>query len=200
MPTLHRPPLACQALLAALTLLSPAWAAEPEGVTDDTATTAAAAGGGLLAAASSTWRHATDTRLYLEQGHWRVAFAPAAPHFRPSPEHEHVVALAVERQRDDLWLAGFSLFSNSFGQPSAYAYLGRRHDAIGGVRPLFFQWSAGVIYGYREPYHNKVPLNVHGFSPGALVGLGWQFDRRRSAVVHLLGDAALMFQFSIDLR
>ncbi|GEM_PF-451273 len=180
--------------------LAPAWAAEPEGHGEQLPGERSIGGSGLLATAGSVWRHATDTRLYRDDGHWRVAFAPMAPHFRPSEEHQHVVAVALERQRPDLWLAGLSLFSNSFGQPSAYAYIGRRHEAVMGVRPLFFQWSGGIIYGYRGAYADKVPLNVNGFSPGALVGLGWQFDRRRSAVVHLLGDAAVMLQLSVDLR
>jgi hypothetical protein len=41
---------------------------------------------------------------------------------------------------------------------------------------------------------------VNGFSPGALVSMGWQFERRASAAVHLLGDAGLMLQLSWDLR
>mgnify|MGYP002783788907 FL=1 len=204
-PMPHRPrsapaPWAALALCAATALPLPALAASSNEGTELMPGERAAGGSGLLVTASSVWRHATNPSLYLNDGHWRVAFAPAAPHFRPSAEHQDVFAVALERQRPDLWLAGLSLFSNSFGQPSAYAYVGRRHEALMDVRPLFFQWSGGIIYGYRGQYADKVPMNVGGFSPGLLVGLGWQFDRRRSAVVHLLGDAALMFQFSVDLR
>jgi hypothetical protein len=45
-----------------------------------------------------------------------------------------------------------------------------------------------------------VALNVAGFAPGALVGLGWQFDSNFAATVHLLGDAALMLQLSYDFH
>jgi hypothetical protein len=34
-----------------------------------------------------------------------------------------------------------------------------------------------MMYGYRGEFQNKVPLNYKGFSPGALVTLGWQFTR-----------------------
>jgi hypothetical protein len=133
-------------------------------------------------------------------GIWRAAVAPYAPHFRYSVEHKPVWAVAIERQRPDDWLAGFSYFRNSFGQPSAYAYVGKRFNQLWGVEPLFFQASAGMLYGYKGKFKDKVALNVHGFAPGALVGLGWNFDQRTALTVHLLGDAAVMFQFSYDFK
>ena len=176
-------------LALALGLAAPAWAgAEP------------AAGPGLKARAAGLWADAADQGAWQGEGHWRLAFSPYSPHFRPSAQHRHVVAIALERQRPDDWLAGFSFFRNSFGQPSAYAYLGRRHGPLLDNERLFFQWSAGVLYGYKGEFKDKVALNVAGFAPGALVGLGWQFSDRGSALLHLLGDAAVMFQFSYDLR
>lgn len=141
-----------------------------------------------------------ETQAWKERSHWRIAISPYAPHFRPSEEHEPVWAIGLERQRADDWLAGVSFFSNSFGQPSAYVYLGRRYPGLLSVEPLFFQWSAGVMYGYVGKYKSKVPANVNGFSPGALVTLGWQFNREWSFAVHALGDAGLMFQFGYDVR
>ena len=155
------------------------------------------AGPGLIA---RSWASVSDISAWQGPGIWRVALAPAAPHFRYSEEHRHVWAVAVERQRADDWLAGFSFFRNSFGQPSAYAYVGKRFDQLWGVDPLFFQASAGILYGYRGKFKNKVALNVGGFAPGALVGLGWKFTEQSALTVHLLGDAAVMFQFSWDLR
>ena len=155
------------------------------------------AGPGLLA---RSWASVTDANAWQGDGHWRVALAPYAPHFRYSDEHRYVWALAVERQRPDNWLAGLSYFRNSFGQPSAYAYVGHRSTELFGVDALYFQWSAGVLYGYVGKYQRKVPLNHGGFSPGALAGVGWQFNKTSSAVVHLLGDAAFMVQLSYDFR
>ena len=109
-------------------------------------------------------------------------------------------ALGVERQRPDNWLAGVSYFRNSFGQPSAYAYIGHRSTGIFGHDPLYFQWSAGVLYGYKGAYKNKVALNMDGFAPGALVGLGWQFNKKLAVTLHLLGDAGVMLQLSHDFR
>ena len=134
----------------------------------------------------------------LSPGHWRALVSPFSLHFRYSPEHKYVWALGAEHQRDDNWLAGASYFSNSFGQPSAYLYVGKRYPQIFGQPQLFAQWSAGLLYGYRGQYKNKVPLNYRGFSPGALVSLGWQFSQQTSATVHMLGDAGMMVQLAYE--
>ena len=142
----------------------------------------------------------SDGAAWQGDGQWRVALAPYAPHFRQSAEHRNVWAIGLERQRADNWLAGLSYFRNSFGQPSAYAYIGHRSVALFGLEPLYFQWSAGVLYGYKGAYKDKVALNVGGFAPGAQVGLGWQFNKQSAVTVHMLGDAAVMLQLSHDFR
>ena len=45
-----------------------------------------------------------------------------------------------------------------------------------------------------------MPFNYKGFSPGATLGLGWQFTREFSVQAITLGAAGLMFQLAIDLR
>jgi hypothetical protein len=120
-------------------------------------------------------------------------------HFRPSPEHKHVYALGLERQRDDGRLVGAAYFRNSFGQPSAYAYVGQHVDGIWGVPQWTAQWTAGLLYGYKGKYKKKVPLNFNGYSPGAVLSTGWRFTPATSAELHLLGDAGVMLQFSYRL-
>jgi len=105
----------------------------------------------------------------------------------------------AERQRADGFLVGAAYFRNSFDQPSAYAFAGQRIDHWLGER-LFLYWSAGVLWGYKGAYAHKVPLNVHGFSPGAVGAVGWQITRQLSTQVNLLGTSGLMFQLSLDLR
>jgi hypothetical protein len=56
------------------------------------------------------------------------------------------------------------------------------------------------MYGYRGKYEDKVPFNNNGFSPGALVSVGWQFNRTTSVQLNALGDAGVMFQLSYDWR
>jgi hypothetical protein len=136
----------------------------------------------------------------LGPGHWRAVISPYMFHIHPSAEHKPVWALGVERQRDDGWLAGAVYFSNSFGQHSGYLYVGQQYVDLFGHPQLFFEWSAGLLYGYRGKYENKVPFNYNGYSPGALIGLGWSFTRQTSASVLLLGDAGFMLQLSYDFR
>lgn len=108
--------------------------------------------------------------------------------------------MGVERQLDAGWLAGASYFTNSFGQPSGYAYAGQRYTGLLGPPPLYLQWTAGILYGYKGEYKDKVPLNYGGFSPGAVVSLGWQFNRESAMQFNLLGDAGLMLQLSHDFH
>lgn len=143
---------------------------------------------------------ADDTNLF-GPGHWRLVVSPYTLHWRPSDEHRRVWALGAERQRSDNWLAGASYFRNSFGQPSAYLYVGKRYPAVWAQQPqLFVQWSAGLLYGYRGAFKDKVPFNRNGFAPGAVVSVGWQFTKQFSAQANVLGTAALMLQLSIDFR
>jgi hypothetical protein len=134
------------------------------------------------------------------QGEWRFAVAPFAVHWRYSPEHKPVWALGIERERADGMFGGISYFSNSFGQDSSYAYIGQRYLGLGGRQEAYFLWSAGLLYGYRGQYEDKVPLNHNGFSPGALVALGWMIDRNASAQINVLGDAGVMLQLNYAFR
>ena len=131
---------------------------------------------------------------------WRLIASPATLHYHYNEDHRHVYMLGVERQ----WAGGFVLggtwFRNSFGQPSAYAYAGRRFNNLTPYEPLFAQLTAGVLYGYKAPFENKVPLNHNGWSPGAVASVGWQFTPMASAQLNFLGNAALMLQFSLDFR
>jgi hypothetical protein len=154
----------------------------------------------VAAGVTTTAAHATDFTTWGDPGHWRVVASPYTRHWRPSEEHRAVYALGIERQRDDQWLGGAAYFSNSFGQPSAYVYVGKRFEALGGVPQLYGQVTGGVIYGYVGKYKKKLALNYNGFAPAILPSLGWQFDPQRSVSLHLLGDAGLMVQFAWDIK
>ena len=134
-----------------------------------------------------------------ERPFWRLAVSPYTFHFSNDSNHRPVRLIGAERQRPDGYLLGAAYFSNSFGEPSGYAFFGRRVDHWYADR-MFLYGSVGLLYGYKGEYAHKVPLNFHGFSPGAIVGLGWQLTPALSTQVNLLGTSGVMFQFSIDLR
>lgn len=144
---------------------------------------------------------AADAETAAPSGdYWRLIGSPYTIHYGSDPEHEAVYMIGLERQRHDGWVFGATYFSNSFGQPSAYVYVGEKVINFSRFDKLFFQWTAGVLYGYKYPYEDKVPFNVSGFSPGLTAGLGWQFTREFSVQAIALGTAGLMFQFAIDFR
>jgi hypothetical protein len=159
-----------------------------------------------LALAFGPLLHATPLQAleaeapFSEPSHWRLAAAPYTAHFRPSDEHEYVWAVGVERVRADEWLVGGSFFSNSFGQDSGYVYVGRTYPGLLERPQLYWQWTAGLMYGYRGQYQDKVPFNDNGFSPGAVVAIGWRFNEQSAAQLNLLGNSALMLQLSHDFR
>ncbi len=131
---------------------------------------------------------------------WRVMASPYTYHFSRDPNHRHVYMLGLEKQDAEAYIIGGSLFQNSFGQPSAYLYGGKRFDGLTRFEPLFVQLTGGLLYGYKPPYDKKVPLNYKGFSPGAVLSVGWQFTPMISTQVNFLGNSALMFQVSADFR
>jgi hypothetical protein len=154
----------------------------------------------LLASITTMPARATDFTTLGDPGHWRVLVSPYTRHWRYSDEHRSVYALGVERQRDDRWLGGAAYFRNSFGQPSAYVYVGKRFEAVWGVPELYGQVTGGVIYGYVGKYKKKLALNFNGFAPAVLPSMGWQFNKEASVSLHLLGDAGVMIQLAWDFR
>jgi hypothetical protein len=135
--------------------------------------------------------------------YWRIQVAPFALHWNRSSEHKNVYLLGIERNQPAApsWVAadetiwGVSVFRNSFGQTSAYAYLGYRWNNLFGYPALSFKMSGGLLYGYKKPYENKVPFNRNGFSPGVIPTVGYKLARNDSAQVGLLGTAGLIFMY-----
>ena len=152
----------------------------------------------VFVGAASPSAQANDESMFNGPGHWRLVASPYTLHFNYSDEHKSVWALGAERASDNGWLYGASYFSNSFGQDSGYAYVGKTYPGLFGTPALYGQWTAGLLYGYKGVYENKVPLNYKGFSPGAVFSLGWRFTRQSAVQANLLGSSALMLQLSHD--
>jgi len=153
---------------------------------------------GLAGAQPAPWSGWGASLAHADQ--WRLVVSPVTQHWRPSGEHRHVWALGVERAADDGRFWGLSYFTNSFGQPSAYAFIGQRYAGVLGQPSMYLQWSGGILYGYTGKYQHKVPLNYRGFSPGFVPSLGFQLTPRTALQYNLLGDAGVMFQFTHDWR
>jgi hypothetical protein len=124
-----------------------------------------------------------------------LSLSPFTHHWSRSPEHKPVMLVALDEQLPGDRLCGVSLFSNSFGQPSVYVYAGQQFNGVLGVPQLFVKMTAGILYGYVEPYENKVPMNHNGFSPAIIPVIGYQLNPHDSLQLKVLGSAGLMFSY-----
>ncbi|MCF8160093.1 MAG: hypothetical protein K9J76_05290 [Polaromonas sp.] len=151
--------------------------------------------------ASGAWAASEDGFGLGPADKLRLQLSPYTLHRSYDEEHKDVIMVGLERERASGKLDGFNLFTNSFGQPSLYLYpWGRVWHKFGGYEALSFKWTAGLLYGYVDPYENKVPLNHNGFSPAAIIALTYDIAPGWSGQVNMLGTAALMFQLNMDLK
>lgn len=107
-------------------------------------------------------------------GSWYVQTSVWTKHFSPDPEHNNRQdLLGVERQYDNDWLWGGATFRNSFSQRSVYAYGGWQFFVP--ETPFYAKLTAGLLWGYRGEYRDKIPLNRLGVAPAILpsVGINW---------------------------
>ena len=136
-----------------------------------------------------------------EGDRYGLILSPYTYHFDPSDEHKHVWLIGIEREREDFSLAGISYFSNSFGQPSAYiSPWGKIYRNLLDQPQLYAKLTAGLLYGYRGKYEDKVPLNYNGFSPAIVPALGWETAGRFQTQINFLGLNAIMLQLTFPLR
>lgn len=136
-----------------------------------------------------------------ESDEWYLGLSPITHHYNPSNEHSPVWLVGVQRIRKSRDIAGIAYFSNSFQQPSVFIYpWGKIYRNFLGQPNVFAQWGAGLLYGYRDPYEDKVPFNHNGYSPGYIISFGYQFDNRIQTKLNLLGTAGIMFQVSLPLN
>jgi hypothetical protein len=109
-------------------------------------------------------------------------------------QHKPVFAFSLSRQLPNDRFCGFSLFRNSFGQPSAYAFTGWNWPQPFSSMPnVYATVSAGIIYGYVGEFKDKVPLNIGGFSPVIVPSIGYRVSPQLGLEVTILGTAAVMF-------
>jgi hypothetical protein len=141
------------------------------------------------------------------ENNWLLQVSPYTKHYHPSPDHKNVYLIGLERYNANstFWgadhsLWGLSYFSNSFGQPSAYGYYGGVYNSLFGNEKIYFKWTAGVLYGYKPPYENKVPYNHNGWSPGIVFGPGYKFTPQFAAQFNALGNAGAMISFTYQFK
>ena len=127
---------------------------------------------------------------------WDLTLSPYTKHWSHNPEHKPVVLVAMDSHVTGGRFCGMALFSNSFGQESAYVYVGQQWDGLFGNPKLFTKVSAGLLYGYRGQYKDKIPFNNLGSAPAIIPSLGYTITPKDSAQIYLLGKAGLLFAYT----
>jgi len=127
---------------------------------------------------------------------WDLTLSPYTHHWHASTEHRPVKLVAMDSHLAGGRFCGLALFTNSFGQESAYLYVGQQWDRLFGVPQLFSKVSLGLLYGYRDQYKHKVEFNQLGVAPVIIPSLGYAFTQQDSAQVFVLGTAGVLFAYA----
>lgn len=123
---------------------------------------------------------------------------PYVYHRSDDPDHNNAPLLVgVEWESASRWEIGASYFENSFYQPCLYVYLGRRWF----LRPTddgpYLKLTGGPLYGYKDEYEDKIPLNYNGLGLAILPAIGYQHGRANVQLV-TLGTAGIMLTFGYE--
>jgi len=127
---------------------------------------------------------------------WELSFSPYTYHWSNDPDRKNVWLVALSRLQADGTIWGFAAFTNSFGQPSAYGYYGHIWEGLFGQPKFYAKLTAGILYGYKGKYEDKVPFNSNGWSPAIIPSVGWRLTANDALEVAALGSAGLTFIYN----
>lgn len=129
--------------------------------------------------------------------YWYVQGSVYTRHFEKNPEHNNNQDLiGLERHTENSYLFGGATFRHSYSERSYYGYAGKRFDFAGS--PFYAKLTAGLLYGYKGEYRDKIPLNRFEIAPVIIPSFGVKY-RRVGAEVILLGAAASMVTIGFEL-
>lgn len=150
----------------------------------------------LAALCTCTWTARAD--VFADGDHVMLQAGPYVYHRDHDIEHNNVPLLVgVEWESASRWEFGASYFENSFYQPCIYIYAGRRWFLGSADDGFYFKLTGGPLYGYKEPYEDKIPMNYHGLAPVVIPAIGYQYLRANTQLV-IFGTAGLMLTFGYD--
>ena len=151
----------------------------------------------LAALCAFTWTARAD--VFADGDQLMLQIGPYVYHHDNDTDHNNEPMLVgVEWESASRWEIGASYFKNSFDQPCVYLYAGKRWFLRSGDEGFFVKLTGGPLYGYKDPYEDKVPLNDNGLGFAIIPGIGYQYKRANAQLV-ILGTAAVMLTFGYDI-
>ena len=125
--------------------------------------------------------HADDTPRHLAAPgtwtleKWRLQTSLYTHHWSYDAEHnDHQHLINVEAVFENNWLAGGAIFDNSFGQNSWFLYMGYEWPLFHS-KYFYIKLVGGLLYGYKDEYRDKIPLNGNNIAPAIIPILGAQY-------------------------
>ncbi|HLF29996.1 MAG TPA: hypothetical protein VI566_03090 [Xanthomonadales bacterium] len=132
-----------------------------------------------LAMCTQTW--AADTEPESTQSKpwqvktWKLQTSVYTKHWDSDPEHvNHQDMVDLEAVFENNYLVGGAYFKNSFGQDSLFVYFGKDWSMFQS-KYWYFKLVGGLLYGYKDEYKDKIPLNGLGIAPAILPALGFRY-------------------------
>jgi hypothetical protein len=153
---------------------------------------------GVALGALLTCTSTAHADVFADGDHVMLQVGPYMFHRYYDAKHNNVPMLVgVEWESASRWELGASYFENSFYQPSVYIYAGKRWFLRSADDGFYFKITGGPLYGYKEPYEDKVPLNHNGLGLAIIPAVGYQYQRANAQLV-ILGIAGVMLTFGYD--
>ena len=124
-------------------------------------------------------------RWYLQGG--------AYIHYNDDEDYEGPPLFAsIEYLPSEKWQYGFSMFQNSFGQFSQYAYVGRLFHPLEKHPEFHFKLTGGIVHGYAGEHHDTLPIRWgDSWGIGVIPTLGYRKGRVGYDIAFLKASAAL---------
>jgi hypothetical protein len=101
--------------------------------------------------------------------------------------------VGVEYQKSRNRVIGLSVFNNSFGQFTQYAYLGKTFHPSQKYPDFRIKLTGGVVHGYTGDHHKIMPIRWgDSWGLGIVPGIGYQWDAL-GVDVAVLSASGLLF-------
>jgi hypothetical protein len=142
---------------------------------------------------------AVHAYLFEEGDRGMVQISPYVYHrFNNTDHNQYPRMLGLEYESAGHWILGGLAFRNSYYQDSAFIYGAKRWFLDSTDQHFYVKLAVGLVYGYKEPYEHKLPVNHDGYGLGIAPTLGYQF-RRANVQFAILGVSTVAITFGYDL-